>query len=324
MTRQLKRWGAALLTAALGAALLAVPAFAAGSIDLPDLPADVCVVDEADMLSSTTEQYLDSLNGALQTQCQGATLAVLTVPQIGNTTTEEYAIAAMETWGVGDANEQNGALLLLVGETAQYADGDYYLAYSKGFSGTDLAKQASTILSSGEKDFAAGDYDTFVTDVADAAAQCIADQYGVTLGSTGTAGGGTVQPQPQPEPDPGPSVFSLLGRFLLVLAVFLILFSLLIAPMGRSMGWGWGPFAWTWGPFGWWRPRGPRPPRPPRPPRNPPRPPRGGGFGGMGGGGSFGGGFGRGGGFGGGGFRGGGFGGMGGGGSFGGGAGRGR
>ena len=292
------------------------PAYAAKA-DLPELPKDQCVVDEANVLNSSTEQTIIDLNNQLQANCKGATIGVLTVEYTGNDSTEDYATQAFNAWGIGSSSQNNGVLILLVMESAQYADGDYYLTYGDGFRNTTLAKQSSAIAQTMEEQFAAKDYDGAVTTCARNVANTIADIYGVSLsGSTGN--GSTVQPGYQGGQSSGGSALT----DILTLVVSVVLLIVIIRSMAYVFA---SPCGWLWC-FG-----GPRPPRrrrgpPPPPPggfyggSRGPRPPRGG-FGGMGGG-SFGGGAGRGG-FGGGSF-GGGFGGMGGGSSHGGGGGRGR
>lgn len=293
------------------------PAYAAKA-DLPELPKDQCVVDEANVLSSSTEQTIIQLNNQLQANCKGATIGVLTVDYTGSCTTEEYALQAANAWGIGSSTGNNGVLILLVMETQQYADGDYYIATGDGFRNTTLEKQASAIAQTMEDQFAAKDYDGAVTTCARNVANTIADIYGVSL-SGGTGNGSTVQPGYQGSQSSGDSTLT----DILTLVVSVVLLIVIIRSVAYVFA---SPCGWLWC-FG-----GPRPPRrrrgPPPPPPGGfygdfrgPRPPRGGGFGGMGGG-SFGGGAGRGG-FGGGSF-GGGFGGMGGGSSHGGGGGRGR
>lgn len=268
------------------------PAYAAKA-DLPELPKDQCVVDEANVLNSSTEQTIIDLNNQLQANCKGATIGVLTVEYTGNDSTEDYATQAFNAWGIGSSSQNNGVLILLVMESAQYADGDYYLTYGDGFRNTTLAKQSSAIAQTMEEQFAAKDYDGAVTTCARNVANTIADIYGVSLsGSTGN--GGTVQPGYQGSQSSGDSTLT----DILTLVVSVVLLIVIIRSVAYVFA---SPCGWLWC-FG-----GPRPPR--------------GGFGGMGGG-SFGGGAGRGG-FGGGSF-GGGFGGMGGGSSHGGGGGRGR
>ena len=294
------------------------PAYAAKA-DLPELPKDQCVVDEANVLNSSTEQTIIDLNNQLQANCKGATIGVLTVDYTGSCTTEEYALQAANAWGIGSSTGNNGVLILLVMETQQYADGDYYIATGDGFRNTTLEKQASIIAQTMEDDFVARDFDGAVTTCARNVANTIADIYGVSL--SGSAGNGsTVQPGYQGGQSGGSTVTDIL-----TLVVSVILLIVIIRAMAYVFV---SPCGWLWC-FGGPRPpydrrRGRRGPPPPPPGgyygSRGPRPPRGG-FGGMGGG-SFGGGAGRGG-FGGGSF-GGGFGGMGGGSSHGGGGGRGR
>ena len=282
------------------------PAYAAKA-DLPELPKDQCVVDGAGVLSSSTVQTITELNAQLESSCSGAQIGVLTVEYTGNDSTEDYATQAFNAWGICSSSNNNGVLILLVMESAQYADGDYYLTYGDGFRNTTLAKQASAIAQTMEDQFAAKDYDGAVTTCARNVANTIADIYGVSL-SGGTGNGSTVQPGYQGGQSSGGSTLT----DILTLVVSVVLLIVIIRSVAYVFA---SPCGWLWC-FGG--------PRPPRRRRGPPPPPPGGfygGFGGMGGG-SFGGGAGRGG-FGGGSF-GGGFGGMGGGSSHGGGGGRGR
>ena len=312
-----KRISALVLAVVVSAAVLCPAAFAA---QLPSLPKGECVVDDANALNSQVTQTIEELNAKLETNCKGAQIGVLTVQYTGNLSTEDYATEAFNAWGIGNATNNNGVLILLVMESAQYADGDYYLTYGDGFRNTTLAKQSSAIAQTMEDQFAAKDYDGAVTTCARNVANTIADIYGVSL-SGGTGNGSTVQPGYQGGQSSGGSTLT----DILTLVVSVVLLIVIIRSMAYVFA---SPCGWLWC-FG-----GPRPPRgrrrgphnPPPPPggyygSRGPRPPRGGGFGGMGGG-SFGGGAGRGG-FGGGSF-GGGFGGMGGGSSHGGGGGRGR
>ena len=309
-----KRISALVLAVVVSAAVLCPAAFAA---QLPSLPKDQCVVDDANALNSQVTQTIEELNAKLETNCKGAQIGVLTVQYTGNLSTEDYATEAFNAWGIGNATNNNGVLILLVMESAQYADGDYYLTYGDGFRNTTLAKQASAIAQTMESDFANRDYSDAVITCANNVADTIASIYGVNLDNGSYENGSTVQPGYQGGQSSGGSALT----DILTLVVSVVLLIVIIRSMAYVFA---SPCGWLWC-FG-----GPRPPRrrrgpPPPPPggyygSRGPRPPRGG-FGGMGGG-SFGGGAGRGG-FGGGSF-GGGFGGMGGGSSHGGGGGRGR
>ena len=316
-----KRISALVLVVVVSAAVLCPAAFAA---QLPSLPKDQCVVDDANALNSQVTQTIEELNAKLETNCKGAQIGVLTVQYTGNLSTEDYATEAFNAWGIGNATNNNGVLILLVMESAQYADGDYYLTYGDGFRNTTLAKQASAIAQTMESDFVNRDYSDAVITCANNVAETIASVYGVNLDNGSYENGSTVQPGYQGGQSSGGSALT----DILTLVVSVVLLIVIIRSVAYVFA---SPCGWLWC-FG-----GPRPPRrrrgPPPPPPGGfyggprgPRPPRGGGFGGMGGG-SFGGGAGRGG-FGGGGFGGGsfggGFGGMGGGSSHGGGGGRGR
>lgn len=166
-------------------------AFAATKAQLPDLPSSQCVVDDANILSSSTKTAIENLNAQLTQQCEGAQIGVLTVDYTGSLSTEDYAVQAANTWGLGSSSKNNGVLILLVMQSQQYADGDYYLATGDGFRNTTLEKQASAIAQTMEDSFAAGDYDAAVTTCANNVASTIADLYGVTLsGTTGTVSNG--------------------------------------------------------------------------------------------------------------------------------------
>lgn len=126
-----KRISALVLAVVVSAAVLCPAAFAA---QLPSLPKDQCVVDDANALNSQVTQTIEELNAKLETNCKGAQIGVLTVQYTGNLSTEDYATEAFNAWGIGNATNNNGVLILLVMESAQYADGDYYLTYG-GFGG---------------------------------------------------------------------------------------------------------------------------------------------------------------------------------------------
>ena len=302
-----RKLSALLLVFVVSAAALC-PAFAA-TASLPSLPSGQCVVDDANVLSSSTVQTITDLNAQLESSCSGAQIGVLTVDYTGNLTTEDYALQALNTWGIGSSSENNGVLILLVMESQEYEDGDYYLTYGDGFRNTTLESQASALAQTMEDDFVRQDYDDAVTTCAQNVAQTIADIYGVSLSGGNTNNGSYNEPAYDDNSSGGLGDI-LLGfiTILFTVVLLLIIVSVVVYTFSGPLG---GLF-WCFG--GPWH----RGPRPPRGRRNPPPPPPGGPYGGFGGG-SFGGGS-----FGGGSFGGGSFGGMGGGSSHGGGGGRGR
>lgn len=246
-----RRIAALLLVVTVGITALA-PAASASSIQLPSLPKDQCVVDDAGVLSDSTTSELETLNAQLSSSCDGAQIGVLTVDYTGSATTEDYATEAFNTWGIGSSSKNNGVLILLVMQSDQYADGDYYLTYGDGFRSTMLADQASTLVQTMEDDFAAKKYDAAVLTCATNVANTIAEVYGVTLsgGTIYSDGSDTQTTRPSVEPVPPQKhysiwesfiggIFSMLAYIILFIAVFFIF----ITPLGHSFGWFWGRLA---------------------------------------------------------------------------------
>lgn len=245
------RIAALLLVVTVGITALA-PAASASSIQLPSLPKDQCVVDDAGVLSDSTTSELETLNAQLSSSCDGAQIGVLTVDYTGSATTEDYAAEAFDTWGIGSSSKNNGVLILLVMQSDQYADGDYYLTYGDGFRSTMLADQASSLVQTMEDDFAAKKYDAAVLTCATNVANTIAEVYGVTLsgGTIYSDGSDTQTTRPSVEPVPPQKhysiwenfiggIFSMLAYIILFIAVFFIF----ITPLGHSFGWFWGRLA---------------------------------------------------------------------------------
>ena len=202
-------------------------AFAATKAQLPDLPSSQCVVDDANILSSSTKTAIENLNAQLTQQCEGAQIGVLTVDYTGSLSTEDYAVQAANTWGLGSSSKNNGVLILLVMQSQQYADGDYYLATGDGFRNTTLEKQASAIAQTMEDSFAAGDYDAAVTTCANNVASTIADLYGVTLsGTTGTVNNGNTDGYNNGNDYYEAPAASYQSPFLTLLAVVIVVFAL--------------------------------------------------------------------------------------------------
>ena len=232
MKRFASRFCALLLVLTVSAAALA-PAASAAKAQLPDLPSDQCVVDDAGILSSSSTTTIQNLNTQLTEQCDGAQIGVLTVDYTGSLSTEDYATEAFNTWGLGSSSKNNGVLILLVMQSQQYDDGDYYVTLGTGFRNTTLEKQASALAQTMEDSFAAQDYDAAVTTCAQNVANTIADVYGVTLSSnTGTVSGSTglhsndgYHEAPAARPSSGVTIIA----YLVVIAAVIYIFT----PFGR-------------------------------------------------------------------------------------------
>lgn len=270
-----KRVSALVLALVVSAAALCPAALAAAS--LPDLPKDKCVVDDANALNSEVTQVVTDLNAKLETNCKGAQIGVLTVQYTGNLSTEDYATEAFNTWGIGDATNNNGVLILLVMESPIYEDGDYYVTYGDGFRNTTLESQASALAQTMEGDFVNRDYSDAVITCANNVADTIASVYGVNLNNGSYDDGGYT------EPDDGSTTFGDVVLGIVTILFTIILLIIIVSVIVYTFSGPLGSLFWCFG--GPWH----RGPRPPRGRRNPPPPPPGGPYGGFGGPGPYGG-----------------------------------
>lgn len=153
--------------------------FPIGAMAVVEAPESVYVGDYANVLTEQTEQYIIAQNQTLS-ELTGAQIVVVTVDFLDGMEIEDYAYTIFNAWGIGDAEQNNGLLLLLaIGEE------NYYAMQGKGLEG---------VLSSGtlgdylylylEDDFARGDYDTGVYRVFDAFLEWFAVYYDIAAFSS--------------------------------------------------------------------------------------------------------------------------------------------
>jgi uncharacterized protein len=90
--------------------LLLGPALPAAALDVPS-PSGY-VTDRADMLSAATEQRLERALRSFE-ESDSTQIAVLTVSSLEGEALEEYSLKVAETWGIGQKEHDNGALLLV-------------------------------------------------------------------------------------------------------------------------------------------------------------------------------------------------------------------
>ena len=174
-TSCLKKTGAVLLTV-LVLVLMAVPAFA---VALPDAPTGY-VYDGANVLSSSTESYIERTGSALAEAC-GAEVVVATVDFTDGEDIADYAYDLFNKWGIGDKKANNGLLILLsIGAEDYYAEPGVGL--TDVFTGGVLDAMLYDYL---EDDFAAKEYDSGVKKVYARAVEILEDHYNVSY-STGT------------------------------------------------------------------------------------------------------------------------------------------
>ncbi len=279
---------------ALLLALLLFAGLAPGASALVSESGSFYSADYANVLSDETEQMIINYNGALEQQCQGAQIVVVTVDYLDGMNSDEYAYQLFNDWGVGSADYNNGMLLLLATQ-----ENKAWLAYGLGLNSQMSDTTVDDLLNKYFwTDFDKGNYDEAVTKLFKALLSWYDDVYDSDTADAGTASSNSGSQ------NSGGSSFSFSGiiRTVVVIAIIMAIFG---SGNNRGGGGSWLPWLLCLGsqsrnrrgPFdggGSW-PRG------------------GGGFGGGSGrggggfgGGGFGGGFGGGGGHGGGGFSGGG------------------
>lgn len=139
-----------ILAMLVASAVLVIPALAVvGKSD------SYYVADYAEVLAPDTEELICNYNGALEQQCDGAQVVVVTVDYLDGMSSDEYALQLMNDWGVGDADNANGMLLLL--GVQEYK---YWLATGAGIMNVFTEDMCDTYLATYfESSFDDGDYD---------------------------------------------------------------------------------------------------------------------------------------------------------------------
>lgn len=114
--------------------------------------------DYANVLTAETEQMICNYNGALEQQCQGAQIVVVTVEYLDGMYSDEYAYQLFNDWGVGSADNNNGMLLLLATE-----ENKAWLAYGMGLNSQLDSDDVDSMLNKYFwSDFDRGNYDAAV------------------------------------------------------------------------------------------------------------------------------------------------------------------
>ena len=90
--------------------ILLLPGAVAAQIQLPELTGRV--VDEANLLSTSTEADLVEMLQAHETET-GQQVVVVTVQSLNGRTIEEFGVELGRAWGIGQAEQDNGVLLIV-------------------------------------------------------------------------------------------------------------------------------------------------------------------------------------------------------------------
>lgn len=146
-----------LRTAALCLMLFVTLSLTAFAVTIPKPTTDFYVNDFAGVLSQSTKDAIIAKNDQLQRET-GAQIVVTIVEDAGGLSMEDLAYKMFNEWSIGDADKNNGVLLLL-----SIGDDDYHCLQGEGLERLLPTSTLSRILQEDlEPDFAAKDYDAGV------------------------------------------------------------------------------------------------------------------------------------------------------------------
>ena len=130
------------------------------SITVPERTSDTTwVEDYANVLTPSTEKYIQEFSQKLADD-HSACIVVVTMDFVTGSI-DDYALALFNQWKIGDANLNNGVLLLL-----SIGDDDYYMMIGRGLEDDFPIYDIQVLLDDYlEPDFAAKDYDSGVLEV---------------------------------------------------------------------------------------------------------------------------------------------------------------
>ena len=142
-------------------AFIFVLAFALGCAKVENIPLSdegAYALDKSGVLSAETKNHIALYNQYLEESC-GAQICVVTIPTmdyVGYDDIENYAYDLFNAWGIGDKDEDNGVLLLLVTD-----DELCWCLQGEGIEDTLSSSAISDILSENmQDDFYAGEFDS--------------------------------------------------------------------------------------------------------------------------------------------------------------------
>ncbi|GHC21447.1 hypothetical protein GCM10010082_11430 [Kushneria pakistanensis] len=139
---------------AVGLLLLLCTAAVHAAPDFPELTGRV--VDNAELLDVSTETQLSKTLAAHE-EATGEQVVVVTLPDLGGETIEQYGYQLGREWGIGQEGEDNGALLIVALEERQVR-----IEVGYGLEGRLTDAQSSMIINQvitpafGEGDYARG------------------------------------------------------------------------------------------------------------------------------------------------------------------------
>ena len=177
------------------------------------------VADYANVLTNETEQMIISCNGALEAQCRGAQIVVVTVEYLGGMYADEYAYELFNDWGVGSDDYDNGMLLLLA--TEEKKGGIVYgLGLTSELSSADIDRMLDKYF---WDDVDNGKYDKAVNSIFPVLLKWYDEKYDSAVASS-AKGAASYTQSPQRQTNTGHSGSFSLFRLILIILVLRLLF----------------------------------------------------------------------------------------------------
>ena len=233
---------------ALAAILLvfftAVSPAAAYSIDKPS---PIYIGDYANVIDADTENYIAREAANLDDMC-GAQIVIITVDFLNGEEIENVAYQIFNDWGIGNAERNNGVLLLMA-----IVDDDYWCMVGKGIEDDPLDETVLSYLLDEylEPDFAARNYSDGALKFFDAVYDKLYDYY-----RGGVNPNPNPNPNPHPQPNPGPDTdetASKIATLILIVLIVLLVMALMRKSYARR-----NPGVYRTRPLQFWVPRAPR------------------------------------------------------------------
>ena len=192
------------------------------------------VADYANVLSADTEQSICDYNGALEQQCNGAQIVVVTVDYLDGMNCDDYAYELFNSWGVGSADYNNGMLLLL---TVQ--ENKAWLAYGLGLNSRLSSSAVDDLLDKYFwSDFDAGKYDDAVNSLFKALLSWYDNNYGSNVANAGSSSSANYGGSYNNEYNSGQTSYRRSSGSSLRTLIILLVIICLLNPFGRRGGGG--------------------------------------------------------------------------------------
>ena len=146
------------------------------------------VVDTAGMISAEDAAQIAKIGAELRSKTK-AEIVVVTVPTLGDMDIESYANELFRSWGIGDAQLNNGVLLLIAKDNRAFR-----IEVGYGLEGAITDGYAGSVLDAMKSEFRKGNYSPAILTAYVKLAEKASAEYGVGLESLGAALGIPAKP----------------------------------------------------------------------------------------------------------------------------------